>query len=761
MSASLTPGDIIKHCEECVRSWDPSKTTVDSHTSEYIEAFRISDPDDARFVQQVTYGTMRYKKMLKILLSSLYFKHAGETQRSDYTLYMVFGYLALMRLHELGFADFRTLVLSQEHFKMSVLLRFLFSEENLTEWLRPEWLKLYEPNFVDEQLIGKVLVFVSNVDALQKVLAGRMASEAAKKEAAAEAARALAEGRGGSGHHTTPEPFSLTQPKVRLVPPPEDAIETTFHANSVPASTYADPKQLRDRIEIDRLKDANRLEMKAKYANPRKQPFKLRVVERPSNLERVRKEVADAREAECHFDGIRANPIPRQRPGQGVVRLNSAAILREDNLYRKKQETEAALLGAYERELRDSSEFDAWQTKMRSQDEEARLTHIEGRRREAMLADEEAKEARMRKENENRVLAMRLKAEAARALDKKAEEEEALSSHQRALVEHVKEQREKPAQAKLDLAKQHRAQARLLRQEISQLEAAAQAERRREEARRADLIKQIRALELVPRKRETRLDPTYTPQLGLLEEMSLAELRERLLIVEEQRAEDEGNKRASIMQGKQERETDLAQRVSRLKEMRGLAATESAAKREQARAAAREAEAARRERLADGQLKVQAAIESKRAARRDKEAELTAELKKIRIKNQFLEADTDAVERKKWDSQQAGEQREIVQRQRTKQDEAQKGLAVYSKDTAQRLSNLQREREAHEAFVSEYEAHFAASSAEAVAVEASIVDEQRQKLATRRLELEKTKALDAAMQSLPSIAARSSMVSIR
>jgi len=40
---------------------------------------------------------------------------------------------------------------------MSVLLKFLFSEENLAKWLRPEWLKLYDPAFVDEELIGKVL----------------------------------------------------------------------------------------------------------------------------------------------------------------------------------------------------------------------------------------------------------------------------------------------------------------------------------------------------------------------------------------------------------------------------------------------------------------------------------------------------------------------------------------------------------------------------------------------------------------------------
>jgi len=105
----------------------------------------------------VLYGCVRYKKMLKVFLSSLYFKHGGETQRADYTLYLVLSYLALLRLQELGFPSFKALLLSQEHFKMSVLLKFLFSEENLAKWLRPEWLKLYDPAFVDEELIGKVL----------------------------------------------------------------------------------------------------------------------------------------------------------------------------------------------------------------------------------------------------------------------------------------------------------------------------------------------------------------------------------------------------------------------------------------------------------------------------------------------------------------------------------------------------------------------------------------------------------------------------
>lgn len=444
----------------------------------------------------------------------------------------------------------------------------------------------------------------------------------------------------------------------------------------------------------------------------------------------------------------------RRFPGQGVVRLNSTAILREDNLYRKKQESEAHLLGAYERELRDSSEFDAWRSRMRMQDEDERLHQIEERRVATILADEQAKEARIRQENENRVVAMALKAEAANALEEKAGKEEERQAQQRALVMDVQAQREKPVQAKYELAKQHRKQARELREEISRSEAAAAAERRGDDARRADLIKQIRALELVPRKRETRLDPTYTPQLGLFEEMSLAELRERLLIVEEQQKEDEEQKRASIITSKQEREAKLAQRVERLSEMRGRAATEAASKREKTKAVTRAAEEQARERLADAQVKVQATLDSKRAERRQKEGELAAELKKLRMKNQFLGADKEAVERKKWESHQAGEQREIIQRQQLAQQDAQGHLAVYNTETQQRRLNLRLEREAHESFLHEYEAHFSATSDQACTLEGTIVTEQAEKLRTRTA-LKRSKAFPTgpATSTLPSLRA--------
>ena len=81
-------------------------------------------------------------------------------------------------------------------------------------------------------------------------------------------------------------------------------------------------------------------------------------------------------------------------PAEGAeVKLNVATVLREDALFKKKQEQEAALIKAYESELRDSTDYYKWQTSMKERDEEAKLLAVENRRQEMAAAAREAKEA--------------------------------------------------------------------------------------------------------------------------------------------------------------------------------------------------------------------------------------------------------------------------------------------------------------------------------------------------------------------------------
>jgi hypothetical protein len=500
----------------------------------------------------------------------------------------------------------------------------------------------------------------------------------------------------------------------------------------VPASTYLDPTKLRDRVELDKLKRQNREQQQAKYADPAAQPFKLRMLERPTNLAKVQQAVEAAREAACDFDR-KNRPVvlpPKPKPGAGNVRLNSAAVLREDNLYRKKQEQEAAKLRAYEAELRDSSEFDEWRDRMRKVDEEAERARVERRRVEALIADEAARESKLRQANDNKAAAIAARAAACQGTVRRLREAAARRQAQRAVVAEIQTQRERPGLAVEELRQAKLAAAAETREEMERHAETIAAERRAEEERRADLIKQIRALERVPKKRVIAFDPTYVPPVGVLEQMSLAELRERLATAEEERKAEEAKRRQKIVEAKRSKEEDLKGRIARLSAMRDLAAGDSQRRAEAAKRAEAEAEAARAARLAEGQAQVHAKLEAKRAARLKEEARLAAEVETIKIQAQFLGSDREAVEKKAHLSMREGAQHDALARQGAVVDAAEKRQGLVEKEIAQRRAHLQREREARQQLVRRFEAEAADATAVA-ADQAAAFDASRQMLKTR------------------------------
>lgn len=156
--------ELIDHCIDCIKGYNPVIKTVDSHADDFlskvsvfvvlINCLQFKDPYEKVFVKQVFYGVIRYQEFLKVFNKIFYERFPVGANRNDFTLYLVFGYISFFRLEELSIDDYKKLVSSQDPVKLNSFLSFVFNGDLLRQYVREEWMTLFDYTYIDEKIIG-------------------------------------------------------------------------------------------------------------------------------------------------------------------------------------------------------------------------------------------------------------------------------------------------------------------------------------------------------------------------------------------------------------------------------------------------------------------------------------------------------------------------------------------------------------------------------------------------------------------------------
>mmetsp|Transcript_9347 Transcript_9347/g.13912 ORF Transcript_9347/g.13912 Transcript_9347/m.13912 type:complete len:470 (+) Transcript_9347:1264-2673(+) len=357
----------------------------------------------------------------------------------------------------------------------------------------------------------------------------------------------------------------------------------------------------------------------------------------------------------------RKKPNFNQKPAE--VKLNAAAILREEARLKKEEEAERKRLESFMIDMRDDSQYEKWRSEMRAKDELERMEQLQMRKIEMELAREEAIEAMQQKHQENQLLAAKLREE---AKDKAFEKE---LNYQKELEEKKSKASDLyEARANMQVEKEKvKNQKKQVKEEL-QKEIQAAIERRKEEeaiekAKRDELINQIRELESQRTNKSKEFDPNEVVGHGLLEEMSLAQLKEKLEERKKLFQEEAEKKREENIRNKELKSQELmdkASRIASLREQQSRLKEEQRKKKQEQEDKKKQLQQEIREK---GMLTAYERINAKKQARLKEQKKLQKELKEIRLKRQYLNANQALVEEKAWKEQEAGAEREAKQRQ--------------------------------------------------------------------------------------------------
>ncbi len=465
---------------------------------------------------------------------------------------------------------------------------------------------------------------------------------------------------------TVPKPFNLTKPKPKMIPVPE-VIKREVEAKPVPK--HLNRKSLAE-IEKEKLerRQATANAIRSDYETGPKKKFSLATEALPSikKNEEVKEQMEKAATKDLKFRGPEARPMPNFARSRADVKLNAAALKREKALVEREEAAEARKLAELEMGLKDASEFERWQREMEQRAEIEKIEHVQKKKIEMELSRRQAILAKEQTHEDNHELVRDMKKDMDAQLRKREQDLQEALEQRKEVIKQVHEQHDHAAQAVED----KRAANREVRDQISrELEEAAKRlaeERAAEQAKKEELIRQLRELERIPVQRAKGFDPTEAGNHGLMCEMSVAELRERIEL-QRKMIEQENEFRREQNLAKKEREAasliEDARKIEEARRKRKGAADERRERQASAAKAREEARVAARER---GLQEAYGKISAKKQAKRAEDERLAKELKEIKLQRQYLNANAAMVEYKAWQELEKGKEREVRDAQNRK-----------------------------------------------------------------------------------------------
>jgi hypothetical protein len=185
-------------------------------------------------------------------------------------------------------------------------------------------------------------------------------------------------------------------------------------------------------------------------------------------------------------------------------------------------------------------------------------------------------------------------------------------------------------------------------------------------------------------------DPTESVGIGLLDEMSLVEMKERLAINKVREDENEKKRRAEIIEARQKQQLNLRKRIDNIARIRAAQAESNRETRIKQQAETAAEDASKELELKMGNLKLLGELEARREAEAAERRALQEEEERRKNAQSFGGQGTYAAEENHFSELLRGAEREVTLRQ----GEAQRAAKVYegTKQVARRAVELNTKR---------------------------------------------------------------------